>query len=139
MFSGHWHFATMMNIFSSEILRIIDSVQMTDSHKVATPVDWKVSENRTILSADNSMPNIFNPFFSSIIRSATIVWFCQPLKTKIVLASSQKVLKLWNCHQANAIYERHHIRHQHPIEGKKTDQLWMYFIPKKILKSFLLS
>lgn len=26
----------------SEILRIIDSVQLTDSHKVATPVDWKV-------------------------------------------------------------------------------------------------
>lgn len=31
------------NIFS-EILRIIDSVQMTDSHKVATPADWKVSD-----------------------------------------------------------------------------------------------
>lgn len=34
----------MLNILiHSEILRVIDSVQLTDSHKVATPVDWKVS------------------------------------------------------------------------------------------------
>lgn len=33
----------MLTIFiHSEILRVIDSVQLTDSHKVATPVDWKV-------------------------------------------------------------------------------------------------
>lgn len=31
-----------MCVIYSEILRVIDSVQLTESHKVATPVDWKV-------------------------------------------------------------------------------------------------
>lgn len=29
--------------FHSEILRVVDSLQLTDRAKVATPVDWKVS------------------------------------------------------------------------------------------------
>lgn len=33
-------------LISSEILRVIDSLKLTDSHKVATPVDWKVSSNK---------------------------------------------------------------------------------------------
>lgn len=36
-------------MFCSEILRIIDSVQLTDSHKVATPVDWKQGDACMVL------------------------------------------------------------------------------------------
>ncbi|TFY99171.1 peroxiredoxin [Ramlibacter henchirensis] len=32
-----------------EILRIIDSLQLTDSHKVATPANWKVGDDVVIL------------------------------------------------------------------------------------------
>lgn len=32
-----------------EILRVIDSLQLTDSHKVATPVDWKPGEEVVVL------------------------------------------------------------------------------------------
>lgn len=32
-----------------EILRVIDSLQLTDSHKVATPVDWKDGDDVVIL------------------------------------------------------------------------------------------
>lgn len=38
-----------------EILRVIDSLQLTDSHKVATPVDWKKGEECVIL------PSITDP------------------------------------------------------------------------------
>jgi alkyl hydroperoxide reductase subunit AhpC len=34
-----------------EILRVIDSLQLTDSHKVATPADWKNGEDVVILPA----------------------------------------------------------------------------------------
>ena len=33
----------------SEILRVIDSLQLTDSHKVATPVDWEEGDDVVIL------------------------------------------------------------------------------------------
>jgi alkyl hydroperoxide reductase subunit AhpC len=33
----------------AEILRAIDSLQLTDRHKVATPVDWKQGEDVIIL------------------------------------------------------------------------------------------
>jgi Peroxiredoxin len=33
----------------SEILRVIDSLQLTDSHKVATPVDWEQGDDVVIL------------------------------------------------------------------------------------------
>ncbi len=32
-----------------EILRVIDSLQLTDQHKVATPVDWKAGEDVVIV------------------------------------------------------------------------------------------
>ena len=35
----------------SEILRVIDSLQLTDSHKVATPVDWKDGDDCVIVPA----------------------------------------------------------------------------------------
>jgi alkyl hydroperoxide reductase subunit AhpC len=38
-----------------EILRVIDSLQLTDSHKVATPVDWKPGDECVIL------PSITDP------------------------------------------------------------------------------
>ncbi len=34
-----------------EILRVIDSLQLTDSHKVATPVDWKQGQEVVIVPA----------------------------------------------------------------------------------------
>ena len=34
-----------------EILRVIDSLQLTDNHKVATPVDWKRGEEVVIVPA----------------------------------------------------------------------------------------
>ena len=33
----------------SEILRVIDSLQLTDSHKVATPADWKDGDDCVIV------------------------------------------------------------------------------------------
>ncbi|MGE0930334.1 peroxiredoxin [Peijinzhouia sedimentorum] len=33
----------------NEILRVIDSLQLTDSHKVATPADWEVGKDVVIL------------------------------------------------------------------------------------------
>ena len=38
-----------------EILRVIDSLQLTDSHKVATPVNWKDGDDVVIV------PSIQNP------------------------------------------------------------------------------
>ncbi len=38
-----------------EILRVVDSLQLTDNHKVATPVDWKAGEECVIL------PSITDP------------------------------------------------------------------------------
>ncbi|HMR74066.1 MAG TPA: peroxiredoxin, partial [Polyangiaceae bacterium] len=38
-----------------EILRVIDSLQLTDSHKVATPVDWKDGDDCVIV------PSITDP------------------------------------------------------------------------------
>jgi alkyl hydroperoxide reductase subunit AhpC len=35
----------------TEILRVIDSLQLTDQHKVATPVDWKQGEDVVIVPA----------------------------------------------------------------------------------------
>jgi alkyl hydroperoxide reductase subunit AhpC len=35
----------------SEILRVIDSLQLTDNHKVATPVDWKDGDDCVIVPA----------------------------------------------------------------------------------------
>jgi alkyl hydroperoxide reductase subunit AhpC len=34
-----------------EILRVIDSLQLTDAHKVATPVNWKQGEDVIIVPA----------------------------------------------------------------------------------------
>ena len=34
-----------------EILRVLDSLQLTDSHKVATPVDWKDGDDVVVLPA----------------------------------------------------------------------------------------
>jgi alkyl hydroperoxide reductase subunit AhpC len=39
----------------SEILRVLDSLQLTDSHKVATPVDWKDGDDCVIV------PSITDP------------------------------------------------------------------------------
>lgn len=35
----------------NEILRVIDSLQLTDSHKVATPADWKDGDDVVILAS----------------------------------------------------------------------------------------
>ena len=34
-----------------EILRVIDSLQLTDNHKVATPADWKDGDDVVIVPA----------------------------------------------------------------------------------------
>jgi len=39
----------------NEILRVIDSMQLTDSHSVATPADWKQGDDVVIL------PSITDP------------------------------------------------------------------------------
>jgi len=35
----------------SEILRVVDSLQLTDSHKVATPADWQDGDDVVIIPA----------------------------------------------------------------------------------------
>jgi alkyl hydroperoxide reductase subunit AhpC len=35
----------------AEILRVIDSLQLTDSHKVATPVNWQPGDKAIILAS----------------------------------------------------------------------------------------
>ena len=44
-----------------ELLRVIDSLQLTSNHKVATPVDWKDGEDTIILPAikDEEISNLF--------------------------------------------------------------------------------
>jgi alkyl hydroperoxide reductase subunit AhpC len=37
-----------------EILRVIDSLQLTDKHKVATPVNWKNGEDVIIVPSVNN-------------------------------------------------------------------------------------
>ncbi len=37
-----------------EVLRVIDSIQLTDKHKVATPADWKQGEDVIITGAVNN-------------------------------------------------------------------------------------
>jgi hypothetical protein len=50
------HFATSLSLwnfiffFSSEILRVIDSLQLTAVKKVATPADWKVITFARVMS-----------------------------------------------------------------------------------------
>jgi alkyl hydroperoxide reductase subunit AhpC len=46
----------------SEILRVIDSLQLTDSHKVATPVNWKNGDDVIIvpsLQDENELKRLF--------------------------------------------------------------------------------
>lgn len=100
-----WSFKIIVEMHFSEILRIIDSVQLTDSHKVATPVDWKV----LFFLLKYSVLIIKNPLFQ-IIRSATNVWFFQQSKTKIAPAFFRKALQILNYHPENVIYVKHLIQ-----------------------------
>lgn len=45
-----------------EILRVIDSLQLTDKHKVATPVDWKHGQEVVIVPALQDPEEIKNRF-----------------------------------------------------------------------------
>jgi len=45
---------------SSELLRVIDSLQMTATKKVATPADWEVRMTKKVL---------LSPFIHSFIHS----------------------------------------------------------------------
>lgn len=55
-----------MYLFSStsELLRVIDSLQMTASKKVATPADWEVRMTEKVLlnSFVNKVPSFFHSF-----------------------------------------------------------------------------
>jgi alkyl hydroperoxide reductase subunit AhpC len=47
-----------------EILRVIDSLQLTDKHKVATPADWKQGDDVIITTAisDEQAKTLFPGF-----------------------------------------------------------------------------
>lgn len=51
----------MYNFLFSEILRLIDSMQVTDKNKVATPVDWKLGDRCMVLPTvkDENLPKLF--------------------------------------------------------------------------------
>jgi len=51
-----------------EILRVIDSLQLTDSHSVATPVNWKQGED-VIISASIQDPETLKQKFPKGIRT----------------------------------------------------------------------
>ncbi|KAL1123820.1 hypothetical protein AAG570_001591 [Ranatra chinensis] len=52
----------------TEILRAIDSLQLTDSHRVATPVDWKVGDTCMVLPtlSDEEATKLFPQGFSNV-------------------------------------------------------------------------
>jgi len=53
----------------SEILRVIDSLQLTDKHKVATPVNWKQGEDVIIspaLKDENELKKLFPKGYKTI-------------------------------------------------------------------------
>lgn len=41
----HFDYFISMHFFRSELLRVVDSLQLTANNKVATPADWEVSTN----------------------------------------------------------------------------------------------
>ncbi|KAF5275573.1 hypothetical protein FQA39_LY06685 [Lamprigera yunnana] len=51
----------------NEILRVIDSLQLTDTHKVATPVDWKAGDNVMV------QPTVPDEHMVSLFPYASIV------------------------------------------------------------------
>ncbi len=53
----------------TEILRLIDSLQLTDSHKVATPVDWKDGDDCVIVPAvqdENEIKKLFPKGYEAV-------------------------------------------------------------------------
>ena len=58
-----------------EVLRVIDSLQLTANHKVATPADWKQGDNVIIAGSvnDEQAKELFPDGWDS--RSPTSGWF----------------------------------------------------------------
>lgn len=74
----------------SEILRVVDSLQLTTKKNVATPVDWKVTylklRKEVNLQKNTYLKNILSNFFKIVIKHylqfiAKYWFFLNPLKT----------------------------------------------------------
>jgi alkyl hydroperoxide reductase subunit AhpC len=53
----------------AEILRVIDSIQLTDKHKVATPADWKDGQDVVIIPAvqdENEIKKLFPKGYKAV-------------------------------------------------------------------------
>lgn len=66
------------SVYRSEILRVIDSVQLTDLYKVATPADWEVSWNIHICSLHC---NVFHTTTKFCVLSSQTGESCMVLPT----------------------------------------------------------
>lgn len=77
--------------FSSEILRVLDALQLTDKNKVATPADWKVLFYETIIE--------YPWILIFVYREERNVWCFRQLRRKSYQLYSHKVFKLGICHR----------------------------------------
>lgn len=107
-------------IVSSEILRVVDSMQLTDKKKVATPVDWKV-----VISSKFYW--LKNWFCKIVYSSLAIIVSCHQMLNKMRWKSySQKEWRLWIYHQANHIFAT---RTEDAIDIQLRISLWFIHQP----------
>lgn len=88
----------------SEIIRAIDSLQLTDRNKVATPADWKVL---VLESLSGEFVKLFHLFQYSLANNAWFCPACRPLKSTLCFQTASPWL---SCPPGNHIFVKRNVR-----------------------------